>query len=83
MKCNEGLVEFLIRSKRINKQALGVWLSEIKNEEIRNVYISKVEFSRSNKVVDVLNFTRQIYNLIVLPREMQQIDRIFQSMAKV
>lgn len=42
-----------------------------------------VEYDRSNTVTDVLNFTRQIYNLIVIPREMQQIDRIFQSMAKV
>lgn len=40
---NESLAEFLIKVKRINKQLLGVWLSEIKNEEIRNIYISKVD----------------------------------------
>lgn len=37
VKNNEQLVAFLIHVKRINKQALGVWLSEIINEEIRNI----------------------------------------------
>lgn len=31
---NEQLGEYLIKTKRVNKQTLGIWLSEVKNNEI-------------------------------------------------
>jgi len=31
---NDSLVEFLIKVKRVNKQMLGIWLSENNNHEI-------------------------------------------------
>jgi len=42
IETNDSLVEFLVKIKRINKQNLGIWLSEPKNEEVLKLYISKV-----------------------------------------